>query len=231
MKTKIVLMITIGLIVFLSSITFAADNKDFYESGQIVDGEVWNMVNIYNDDTVVDMSGGLCDFVSTHDRSTLNVTGGSAEFRAVDYSDMNISGGVHSAAVAWNNATINVFNNADLIGLSTRSFGTLNISGGLIQNLHGRESGIVNLYGGMITDHISANDYSFVNVYGYDLDKESTGGSYGYGQVFGYWMNNNPFVIDIYDSETFSRINLIPEPSSMFLVGLGALFLKTKKEL
>jgi hypothetical protein len=246
MKTKIVLMITIGLIVFLSSITFAADNKDFYESGQIVDGEVWNMVNIYNDGTVVDMSGGMCDFVGTHDRSTFNMTDGHADGRADDYSTANISGGTFTGFHSWGHGTINLDGMASGHYLTAYSFGILNINGGIVDyatgydestiNFFGQlenivvcDSSIANLHKGSISDYIGACDSSIINVFGYDLHKTFTGGAYNHGQITGFWDDDSAFTVDIYDMETHSHIVLIPEPLSFFLFGAGSLFLSRKK--
>ena len=90
MKTQILLLVSV---VFILSGNVFAESIVFTESGQILDGEVWDFVDIYNDDTVVDMLGGLADYITTYDASTLNVTGGHADFGAMEYSTINISGG------------------------------------------------------------------------------------------------------------------------------------------
>ena len=59
MKTKIATIMT--AMVLFGTIPVQAENKVFTESGEIVDGDIWNMIFIYNDDTIVDMSGGMCD--------------------------------------------------------------------------------------------------------------------------------------------------------------------------
>ncbi|MHC4705729.1 MAG: hypothetical protein ACYS8I_01410, partial [Planctomycetota bacterium] len=45
-------------------------DKTFTSSGQILPGEEWNSVHIYNDDTVVDMLGGFVEGMATYDAST-----------------------------------------------------------------------------------------------------------------------------------------------------------------
>ena len=90
MKTQILLLV---LIVFMPPGNVFSESIVFTESGQILEGEMWEFVDIYNDDTVVDMLGGLADYITTYDASTLNVTGGHADFGAMEYSTINISGG------------------------------------------------------------------------------------------------------------------------------------------
>lgn len=59
MKTKTHLTMT--AVVLLAACPAQAVDKDFYSSGQILPGEEWNSVYVYNDDTVVDMLGGFVD--------------------------------------------------------------------------------------------------------------------------------------------------------------------------
>lgn len=89
MKTKL-LLLTAVIVVLTGGWAHAVPDKTFTSSGQILPGEEWNFVYIYNDDTVVDMLGGSADWIATYDASTLNVTGGHAQFSAYDYSVVNI---------------------------------------------------------------------------------------------------------------------------------------------
>jgi hypothetical protein len=83
----------------------------------------------------------------------------------------------------------------------------------------------VNLHGGLVSDYISAPDGT-INIFGYDLSKSDTGGTYGYGVVTGNWEDGTAFSIDILSPETYSNINLIPEPTCLALLAVGALFAK-----
>jgi len=76
---KIVLTILMMLAVACS--VQAYPDKDFYSSGQINDGEHWSNVNIYGDDTIVDMFfDAWVGNLTTHNKSIFNVYGGSVDF-------------------------------------------------------------------------------------------------------------------------------------------------------
>ena len=226
MNKAIITIMTLVLVVGVCNVN-AAD-KVFTESGEILEGEVWDFVDIYNDDTVVDMLGGIADYITTHDWSTLNVTGGSAEFGAIDYSTINISGGSHSAAITWEYGTVSLSGDAELDGVGIGDFGTINMTGGSLGNLLGRESGVLNLHGGTISNLLSVNDLSIANIFGYNLFKKSSGGDYGYGYVSGFWLDDTPFTIDLYDAETYSHVNLVPEPCTLCLLGMGILIIRKR---
>lgn len=228
MKKVVAIIIMVLLVTGVCNVH--AESIVFTESGQILEGEVWDFVDIYNDDTVVDMFGGVADYITTYDWSTLNVTGGSADFGAVDYSTMNISGGTHSGALAWAYGTVNFSDTAESRRLDAWAFGTVNMTGGIIEGIGALDSGTVNLYGGEITDAIGAGDSSIINIFGYDLALSSSGGEYGYGLVSGFWQNDTPFEIDLSSPETYSHINLIPEPGTLVLMGFGVMIMKRRSK-
>jgi hypothetical protein len=206
-----------------------AEVKTFTGSGQILEGEVWDWVNIYNDDTIVDMWGGTADVVYTFDGSTLNMFGGETEVSVWDYSTANISGGDLFAARAHDNGKINLFDDAQVGGLTADDFGIVNMDGGSADILGGLGSGTVNLYGGTVSDSINMGADSIINIFGYDLFKDSSGGAYGNGLVWGFFQDNTPFVIDLYGAETYSHVNLVPEPCTLWFVGLGILILRKRR--
>jgi len=221
MKTKIVILIS--LIILLGACPAHGENITFTSSGQILPGEEWDNVYIYNDDTIVDMLGGSADWIATYDASTLNVLDGSAEVQAFDDSTISISGGHINFATAINNTTINFLTSDYTDALITEDSATINMQGGSVERVIARNSGTSNLHAGSVTDYLTAYDSTAINIYGYDLIKTGSGGSYGNGQVYGYWMNDAPFVINLRGADTYSRINLVPEPCTLVLLVLGAL--------
>ena len=225
-KLAIITIITAVLVTGVCNVR--AESIVFTESGEILEGEVWDFVEIYNDDTVVDMFGGFADYITTYDWSTLNVTGGSADFGAMDYSTIIISGGTSLGARAYDNGIINVFGDAQLDVLSSDDLGIINMTGGSVELLGGLGSGTVNLYGGTVSDSINVGADSIINIFGYDLFKDSSGGAYGNGLVWGFFQDDTPFMIDLYGSETYSHVNLVPEPCTLCLFGLGALVLRKR---
>ena len=231
MKTKVITILAAAVILFFTASELTAvEDKIFTSSGQILDGEVWNNVSIYNDDTIVDMLGGDVDGIGTYDASTVNVTGGHVmTLSALEFSTANISYGFVYGLIASDHSIVNLFGNADLFAPLVRNFGTLNMTGGTVDHLGAIDSGIINLYGGIISDRLISSDSSVVNIYGYDLLKTNTGGKYDYGQVSGFWADGTSFTIDLNGFETYSHINLIPEPYSLILLGLGGLILRRRR--
>jgi hypothetical protein len=82
------------------------------------------------------------------------------------------------------------------------------MTGGTTEYLGARDSGTINLYGGLIADSLGAWEWGVINIFGYDLDKTNSGGRYGYGQVFGSWTDGTEFTIDLNGADTYWQINL-----------------------
>ncbi|MHC4068397.1 MAG: hypothetical protein ACYS18_04215 [Planctomycetota bacterium] len=212
MKTKIITILAASVILCFSAFELTAmEDKIFTSSGQILPGEEWGNVYIYNDDTIVDMLGGLVDGIATYDASTVNVTGGHINtFVALEFSTANLSGGYVYGLDVWDHATADFINNASVFAPRSCDFGTINTVSGIVDHIGAIDSGMLNLYGGVISNYLVALDSSVVNIFGNDLVKTSTGGHYGYGQVYGSWSDGITFTIDLNGSETYSHINLIP---------------------
>jgi len=158
------------------------------------------------------------------------MTGGDVTgIYAFDNSVASVSGGELRGIHALDYATVNFSGNAKTKGLGARSFGTVNMIGGIVEGAGVINSAVFNLYGGEITDGINAADSSFINVYGYNLVKTNTGGFYNCGYVSGFWLDDSAFTIGFSTLETYSHVNLIPEPATFMLLTLGALFLRRKK--
>jgi hypothetical protein len=212
MKAKIWVAIAAGIIFTACETRVAAEDKIFTSSGQIVDGEEWNNVSIYNDDTIVDMLGGLVDRMGTYDASTLNVTGGYVStLEAHEFSTANVSGGYVYGVFASDNAILNFSGDASAVRLGVGGdLGTINMTGGTTHYLGGGDSSTTNLYGGIISENLGAVDSAVVNVYGYGFEFDPNGGSRDGGQLTGFWLDDSAFIIDLYGAETYSHINLIP---------------------
>jgi hypothetical protein len=212
-----------------------ATNKDFYSNGTIQDGNTWMNVSIYDTPpahTTVNMTGGsVTDVMKVYDASTLNMSAGLVRgaLWANDQSTVNISGGSVRNLSAGDNATVNFSGNASA-DASAGGFGIFNVYGGTIYQLTGYDSAVINLYGGAITYDIGVEPSVAINVFGYDLAKTDTGGRFGYGQITGFWQDSSPFTINLMGSGAYSVTNLIPEPATFFLLGLGVfLFRKSHK--
>jgi hypothetical protein len=231
MKRKAITILVVVILLPVSQVQ--AIDVDFYSDATIQDGDIYNSVRIYDTPpahTTVDMLGGLVDQMQTYDSSMLNVNGGVIySLYAWNYSVANISSGSVYGVSACGYTTVNLSVTGNVTTLVARDSGTINMMGGTAEYLGAIDSGTFNLYGGLVTDSLSVGDFAHGNIYGYDLVKTSFGGRYGYGQVYGFWPDSTAFTIDLNGSETYSHINLIPEPCSLLLLALGCFFLKQKK--
>jgi len=205
------------------------DDKIFTSSGQILPGEEWDIVNIYNDDTVVDMLGGSADWIATHDGSTLNVVGGIGDIEAADTSSINVHGGEIGYIRGVNGARINFFDSDHAAALAAEDLAQISITGGTVGNLHAYGTGVINLYGGIVLGDIVAGDLSAVNIYGYALVKTDVGGAHGYGEVSGFLMDGTYFATDFFNAEACSHVNIVPEPSCVGFLVAGVLLLRRRK--
>ncbi len=231
MKTAI---ITIGLVVLLvGGSASAVENKDFYSDGNIMTGEQWNIVSIYDtppDHTTVNMLGGLVDVLKPYNASTFNMTFGEIyTLSAWEFSTVNVSGGSLSHIFAEEYSIINFSNQARGVGIGVNGSATMNMIGGTVDSLGALDNGIINIHGGFISNSLGAGENAVVNVFGYDLTKTPSGGNYGYGQVYGFFMDDSAFTIDLYNAPTYSHINLIPEPATFLLLALGGIFLRKQQ--
>ena len=230
MKTPL-LLLTAVIVVLTGGRAHAVPDKTFTSSGQILPGESWNLVYIYNDDTIVDMLGGWVDTLCTYDESTLNLSGGEINtFNAYESSTVNAFGGTIYSLTAYNFSTVEVeiganFNRLDALGSSN-----ININSGTVSHISAAQFGIVNLLGGNITDKLWAGESGIINIYGYNLFKTNSEGNYGYGFVNGEWEDHTHFSIDLSGSDTYSRVILheIPEPATLLLLALGGLLSRNR---
>jgi hypothetical protein len=127
------------------------------------------------------------------------------------------------------------------IGISS----TLNVSGGMINTgefvLYGSSytlisggditanhlkvyyDAIVDIRGGELRlnsfDMVVSNELPTINVYGHDF-------TYAGEIISGYLIDNSPFSIGGVSESEYSRFNLIPEPATLLLFGLGTLLLR-----
>jgi len=190
-------------------------DRDFYSDANIVEGDWYGLVRIYDTPpyhTTVNMTGGSLSIAKLYDSSTLNIFGGYLmEAESYNTSILNFFGGnISSGLGAWENSTMNIW-------------------GGIIGAIGTSNSSTVNLRGGQITNWVGGHIGTTINVFGKELSKINEGGLYGDGQVTGLWQDNTPFTINLIGTDTYSVVNLIPEPATIFLLSFGIFFTRKRK--
>jgi len=231
MKTKICVIITGVLLFTATRLAAVPEDKIFTSSGQILPGEEWGNVYIYNDYTIVDMLGGNVDSIGTYDASMVNVIDGSVNtLEAHEFSTANVSGGYVYTLWARDSGTANLSDMGSVVSLSARgSFGKVNMTDGTTEYLRAGDSGTINLHGGIVSEYLNAWDFATVYIYGYGFNYDPSAGNWNGGQLTGFYLDDTAFTIDLYDAQTYNHINLIPEPATVLLVSLGSLMLRRRR--
>jgi len=134
----------------------------------------------------------------------------------------------------YNDCTLDILG-GDISRLAAYDTTVTNWYDGTMVALWAKENSVVNIYGGRLVYYdgrrgdMWADGQSVINLYAYDITHTTTGDHYGFGRLTGkYYLNDSPFGFDLYSSETYSHINIVPEPATFILLALGGMFLRKK---
>lgn len=171
----------------------------FSRDGVIQEGDSYDGVFVYGNNTTVEIKGGNIGKLSSYDRSTVNVSGGHITYaQSYEQSTINISGG-----------TVRIPNTGD-------AGSKINITGGTFWNVEAG-SGKLNMSGGHIAGLgiFTAGGNGAVNIYGYGLEFNPMPGQND-GRLTGFWQDGTPFSIDFrpdaYRLVTLHEISLSSSP-------------------
>ena len=130
-----------------------------------------------------------------------------------------------------NDAHLDVLGGEIGVKLAFHENSTGNIYGGQISWLWTADSAMVNIYGGSF-DFFAFHTPSTPSVflYAYDTTIYPDGGLNNLPWIEGkYYLDDSPFSVTFDGENSISRLSIVPEPSSVILLGLGALLLNNKK--
>jgi len=113
--------------------------------------------------------------------------------------------------------------------LDTRHDSLANIDGGNMDYLGTYDNSVVNLYTGE-WDWLVSHNNSKVYLWAYNVIYDPTGGIYADGSLEGYfYKDDTEFNFSLLNPGTYSHVEIIPEPTTLLLLGFGAIFLRKHK--
>jgi hypothetical protein len=125
---------------------------------------------------------------------------------------------------------------ADMWGGDVGKLGALdtsrfNMFAGTMGTLMLRNDSVVNIYGGSLSWlHVYADENGLVNLYAYDVVYHPTG-NYNRPWAEGRYIRNDQYFTFIIsgDLSDTSHINIVPEPATLMLLGIGGLLLRKNR--
>jgi len=194
-------------------------------------GEVWGLQG--RDNMTINVTGGkIGDYIDIGGQSILNVSVGNySAINGFMEGQIRISGGTYND-IHLNDNSLLQLRNGSINSLTAGGDSYAILEGGIIYELLVKDFAAVELYEGAIVSHILARDDGIIKIYGYDFVYDENGGSYGGGRLLGFWLDGHSLMIDfanaLNDSTYYNHVLLIPEPVSIMLLSLGALFLRKR---
>lgn len=137
----------------------------------------------------------------------------------------DITGGEIGILLCYDITSVDVYEGGDIDFFKPLDTSLVNIHGGTVNILAARNSSDTYLYDGSV-NIIDAMGESTITLYVETYDWVPGGGQFQDGLLTGTWLaSGTGFSIELLGPETFSHINLVPEPSSVILFVIGSLML------
>ena len=256
LRHRIISALFVSIVVEVN-IAVSAIQEDvvFYNDAVVTSDERYDSVTIYDSppETTTIEFYGQGEYLTMYDSSTLNLYNGS-EIKGGTYHKLYNSStvNVYEGALIglgsgilmdmYDSSTLNIYGGTVGLFLYTHDSSTVNLYAGLLGISYIFDSSTVNVYAGHVEDwihNIVVEPTATVNIYGYGFEYTPYGywmepiGGIGEGwwitKLTGYSFNGAPIIIEgLPDPATNDNINLIPEPTTVLLLGLGGLALLRK---
>ena len=180
----------------------------------------------YNDSHINMFGGSIGGYLRSYDNSHVNVSGGSIyQLWTYDNSQVNVSGGsIGHNLWAYDNSQVNVSGGSIGNRLWTYDNSQVDFSGGLVNGE------LVTEYSSELTIH--GSDFAVDGqLFGFGELASILGGHYGNEpsrRLTGTLSNGDPLDNEFYIGDD-AKIVLTPEPTTLLLLGLGALMSRRKR--
>ena len=138
-----------------------------------------------------------------------------------------VNGDIYGEIWMYNDCTLDILG-GDIYRLAVYDTTVTDWFSGEMTALWTRNDSIVNIYGGDLA-HLWADDNSEVYIYAYDVIHHPTGGHFDRGWVEGKYIDNDSyFAFDLGGLDSFSHINVVPEPSTILFIVLGGFLVRRR---
>ena len=137
-------------------------------------------------------------------------------------------GDVYGEIYIYNDTTLDILG-GDIYKLETFDISLTDWHAGEMDRLYVHDESAVNIFGGILYTLEATHDSS-VNIFAYDVAYDPSGGGYGNGWLEGrYWSDDSSFGFSLFSQDTYSHVNVVPEPSMIVLIAIGGLIIRRRK--
>ncbi|MHC4154687.1 MAG: hypothetical protein ACYST6_07170 [Planctomycetota bacterium] len=145
------------------------------------------------------------------------------------YNVFDGSSGYHDEVGVINDAHLDVLGGQIGVTLAFHENATGNIYAGEISWLWTADNAVVDVFGGSF-DYFAFHSPSVsptVFLYAYDTIIHPDGGANNLPWIEGkYWLDDSAFAVTFDGQDSISRLSVVPEPSSIIVLAIGALLAK-----